>query len=112
AAFGGEAIGHLPDGRVVFVPRGLPGETAMIDVWEARRDFARAELVSIEHPAQGRIEPPCQHYREGCGGCSWQHAAYDLQLRLKTGIVADQLRRIGHFSNAEDLVRDPLAMLQ
>jgi 23S rRNA (uracil1939-C5)-methyltransferase len=112
AAFGGEAIGHLPDGRVVFVPRGLPGESALVRLEQERRDFARAELEVLERAAPGRVEPPCVHYREGCGGCSWQHAAYDLQLQLKEHIVIDQLRRIGHFSDADALVRPPLGMLE
>ncbi len=68
AAFGGEAIGHLPDGRVVFVPRGLPGETARVRLYEERRDFARADLVEVQRPAPGRVEPPCPHYQAGCGG--------------------------------------------
>jgi len=45
AAFGGEAIGHLPDGRVVSCPRALPGETALVRVQQERRDFARASLL-------------------------------------------------------------------
>lgn len=114
AAFGGEAIGHLPDGRVVFVPRGLPGESALIQLHEARRDFARAELVQVQRPATGRVEPPCPAYRAGCGGCSWQHADYALQLELKHRIVVDQLRRIGHFSEteADALVPPAIGMLE
>jgi 23S rRNA (uracil1939-C5)-methyltransferase len=96
----------------VFVPHGLPGEAATVEVWQSKRDFARAELVSVDRAAPGRIEAPCQHYREGCGGCSWQHADYALQLRLKQAIVVDQLRRIGRFANAHELVQPPLAMLE
>ena len=112
AAFGGEAIGHLPDGRVVFVPRALPGEAALIQVQQQRRDFARGEVAVLERPAPGRVEPPCAYYRAGCGGCSWQHAEYALQLRLKQGIVSEQLRRIGHFADADELVRPPIGMLE
>src|SRR5712691_9848515 len=61
AAFGGEAIGHLPDGRVVFVPRALPGETALVRVQQERRDFARAELAVVVRSAIGMLEP--WHYR-------------------------------------------------
>ncbi len=90
----------------------MPGEAADVDVWDSRRDFARAQLVGIERAAPGRIEPPCPHYREGCGGCSWQHADYALQLQLKQSIVVDQLKRIGHFPDAHELVRPPLAMVE
>jgi 23S rRNA (uracil1939-C5)-methyltransferase len=110
-AFGGEAIGHLPDGRVVFVPRALPGERALVRVREERRDFARAELDVVEQAAPGRVEPPCPYFTAGCGGCSWQHAEYALQLRLKERIVVDQLRRIGHFGNSEELVQPAIGML-
>jgi 23S rRNA (uracil1939-C5)-methyltransferase len=112
AAFGGEAIGHLPDGRVVFVPHALPGEAALIQIQQQKRDFARGEVAVLERPAPGRVEPPCPYFAAGCGGCSWQHAEYALQLRLKQAIVADQLRRIGHFADADDLVRPPIGMLE
>src|SRR3981189_592034 len=94
AAFGGEAIGHLPDGRVVFVPRTLPGEAALARVQQDRRHFARAELDLVQRAAPGRVEPPCPYYKAGCGGCSWQHAEYSLQLPLKKQIVAAHRRRI------------------
>jgi 23S rRNA (uracil1939-C5)-methyltransferase len=96
---------------VVFVPRGLPGEAARIQLAEERRDFARGDLLSVLRPAAERIEAPCAHYADGCGGCSWQHANYPAQLRLKQAIVVDQLRRIGHFANADELVCFPLGML-
>jgi 23S rRNA (uracil1939-C5)-methyltransferase len=110
AAFGGEAIGHLPDGRVVFVPRTLPGEAALVRVQQDRRDFARAELDLVQRAAPGRVEPPCPYFKAGCGGCSWQHAEYALQLQLKEHIVTDQLRRIGHFAEASQLVRPAIGM--
>jgi 23S rRNA (uracil1939-C5)-methyltransferase len=112
AAFGGEGIGHLPDGRVVFVPRTLPGEAALVRVQQDKPDFARAELELVERAAPGRVEPPCPYYRAGCGGCSWQHAEYSLQLRMKEQIVAEQLRRIGHFADASQLVRPAIGMLE
>src|SRR5258708_36871152 len=68
AAFGGEAIGHLPDGRVVFVPRALPGERALVRVQQERRDFARAELAGLAQAAPGRVDPPCPYYTAGCSG--------------------------------------------
>jgi 23S rRNA (uracil1939-C5)-methyltransferase len=102
----------LPDGRVVFVPRGLPGDMALVHVRQEKKDFARGELVSLVRPTPGRVEPPCPHYIAGCGGCSWQHAEYSLQLQLKERIVADQLRRIGHFVEVDELVKPAIGMLE
>jgi hypothetical protein len=90
---------------VVFVPRALPGEAGLIRLSDTRRDFARGELEQLERAAPGRVEAPCPYYSVGCGGCSWQHAEYSLQLRLKEQIVVEQLRRIGHFGDASELVR-------
>jgi 23S rRNA (uracil1939-C5)-methyltransferase len=111
-AFGGEAIGHLPDGRVIFVPRMLPEESALVTVQQDKRDFARGDLERLLKTSPHRVEPPCPFYRAGCGGCSWQHADYDYQLLLKAQIVVDQLRRIGHFVDAADLVQPTIGMVE
>jgi 23S rRNA (uracil1939-C5)-methyltransferase len=95
----------------VFVPRSLPGETARVRLLEDRRDYARAELEDLLATAPGRIEPPCPYYRQGCGGCAWQHAEYPLQLHLKQHILEDQLRRIGRFPEPETLVKPTIGML-
>lgn len=114
AAFGGEAVGRLADGRVVFAPHVLPGERALVRLREERRDFARGELATLLQAAPERVEAPCPYFRAGCGGCAWQHADYPAQLRLKRAIVVDQIRRIGRFpaAEAEDLVRPTIGMLE
>ncbi len=112
AAFGGESVGRLPDGRVVFVPRTLPGEQVLVRLTDERKDYARGELARLDRAVEGRTEPPCPYYTAGCGGCSWQHAAYELQLRLKRGMVVDQLERLGRFADAGQLVRPTIGMLE
>ena len=97
---------------MVFVPRALPGESALVQLQQDRRDYARAELLELQRAAPGRVESPCAHYQQGCGGCSWQHADYGVQLALKQQVVIEQLRRIGHFVEAETLVQAPIGMLQ
>ncbi len=97
-AYGGEAMGRLPDGRAVFVPFALPGEIARVRLVEERRGFARADLVEILAPSPERTEPRCRHFGR-CGGCHYQHMPYPVQLRAKTAVLQDQLERIGKMEN-------------
>jgi 23S rRNA (uracil1939-C5)-methyltransferase len=80
----------------VFVPYGLPGETVQVRLVEQKRSFARGEIVARLEDAAARVAPRCPYFGV-CGGCDWQHAAYEAQLHFKTGIVAEQLARIGKF---------------
>lgn len=93
-AYGGEALGRLPDGRVVFVPFALPGERVRARLVAARRGHLRAELLEVLDPAAGRERPRCRHFGV-CGGCHYQHLSYAAQSEAKTAVLGDLLRRIG-----------------
>jgi 23S rRNA (uracil1939-C5)-methyltransferase len=97
-AYGGEALGRLEDGRMVFVPFAMPGERVRIDLIEEKRGYARARLVEVLEPAPERIPPRCAHFGV-CGGCHYQHLPYAAQLTVKAGILRDQLERIGGISD-------------
>ncbi|HXF69589.1 MAG TPA: 23S rRNA (uracil(1939)-C(5))-methyltransferase RlmD, partial [Thermoflexus sp.] len=92
-AHGGEAIGRH-EGKVIFVPFGIPGEIVEVEVTEDRGSYARGRIERILSPAPERVDPPCPHFGE-CGGCHFQHMQYEAQLHWKAEIVRDQLRRIG-----------------
>ena len=92
--YGGDALGRLPDGRAVFVPYALHGELVRVHPVEEKRGHMRAELVEVLDPAPCRAVPRCPHYTI-CGGCHYQHLDYPAQLVAKTGILSEQLRRIG-----------------
>src|SRR4030081_2594006 len=97
-AVGGDGVGRLSDGRVVFVPRTAPGDRIRLreGSLQRHRNFARAEIGEIVEAGPGRVTPPCPHYvNDHCGGCQLQHLAYDEQLNAKGAIVGDTLRRIG-----------------
>jgi 23S rRNA (uracil1939-C5)-methyltransferase len=94
---GGAALGRH-EGRAIFVPYALPGETARVEITEDKSRYAFARLVEMVKPSPDRIEPPCRHFGY-CGGCQWQHASYPAQLQYKTEIVADQLTRIGKIAD-------------
>lgn len=93
-AYGGGAMGRLPDGKAVFVPFVLPGETARIRLVEQRRGFARGQVVELLHASPERVIPRCRHFGV-CGGCHYQHLPYDRQLAAKSAILNEQLQRIG-----------------
>ena len=97
-AVGGDGVGRLSDGRVVFVPRTAPGDRIRLreGSLQRHRSYARAELGELVTAGPGRVTPPCPHYvNDHCGGCQLQHLAYDEQLKAKRAIVGDTLRRIG-----------------
>jgi 23S rRNA (uracil1939-C5)-methyltransferase len=97
-AYGGEAMGRLEDGRMVFVPFALPGEKVRIDLIEEKRGYARARLVEVLEASTERIPPRCVHFGV-CGGCHYQHLPYIAQLAVKAGILGEQLERIGGISD-------------
>jgi 23S rRNA (uracil1939-C5)-methyltransferase len=110
-AHGGAALGRH-EGRVIFVPYALPGETVCVEITEDKGRYAFARLVEVLDPSPDRVVPPCPYFGPagrggtGCGGCQWQHIDYPAQLRFKATIVADQLTRIG--SVADPVVRATL----
>lgn len=99
-AYGGEALGRAPDGRMIFVAQGIPGERVRVELDDEHERWARAALVEVLKPSPQRIEPRCKHFGT-CGGCHYQHIGYQDQLRAKREIVSDQLRRIGGLPQAD-----------
>ncbi|MBN8582728.1 MAG: class I SAM-dependent RNA methyltransferase [Anaerolineae bacterium] len=96
--YGGEAMGRLADGRAVFVPFGLPGETVRIQLTQEKQNFARGEILEILKPSPDRITAKCKHFTQ-CGGCHYQNLPYEKQLLAKADILRDQLQRIGKIEN-------------
>jgi 23S rRNA (uracil1939-C5)-methyltransferase len=95
--YGGDGLARIegPDGRrkTVFVPLVLPSEDVDVTIIDERPGFARAQLDRVITPAPERTSPPCPYFGE-CGGCHYQHATYDAQLRYKTTILQETVDRI------------------
>jgi len=91
-AYGGNGVARL-DGFVVFVRRGLPGDTVRARVTKVQRRHAEAIATQIVAPGPLRVDAPCTHY-PACGGCRFQDLAYDAQLATKEQWVADSLERL------------------
>jgi 23S rRNA (uracil1939-C5)-methyltransferase len=92
-SYGPAGIGRL-DGKVVFVPGTVPGDTVEVVIEEDKKTYAVARLVSVQQPSAQRRQAPCP-YIPRCGGCPWQHIHYAEQLRAKQALVEEHMRRIG-----------------
>jgi 23S rRNA (uracil1939-C5)-methyltransferase len=92
-AYGGNGVARL-NGFVVFVRRGLPGDTVRARVTKVQRRHAEALATEVVKPSPLRVEAPCAHY-PACGGCRFQDLAYQTQVEAKHEQVADALQRIG-----------------
>jgi 23S rRNA (uracil1939-C5)-methyltransferase len=98
-AYGGNGVARL-DGFVVFVRRGLPGDTVRARVTKVQRRHAEALATEVVAAGPNRVDAPCQHY-PACGGCRFQDLAYEAQLEAKAGWVEDSLRRIAGIEPAD-----------
>lgn len=90
---GGSGLARGPHG-VVLVELCAPGDLLEIEIESLRRGTARGRIVEVIEPGAGRVDPPCRWYGT-CGGCDFQHLAYDAQLDAKEAILSDALERIG-----------------
>ncbi len=89
---GGEGIVHIGD-TTVFVPYLLAGEKARIRILKAKGNIAYGKAEEILIPAEERVRPVCPVFFK-CGGCRLQHMRYRAQLRFKTELVANSLKKI------------------
>jgi 23S rRNA (uracil1939-C5)-methyltransferase len=92
----GSGVARL-DGKTVFVEEGIPGDTAEALITVDKKNYAVAKIKKLIEPSKDRIAPPCKYYNL-CGACQLQHIAYPAQLRYKTQIVKDAVRKIAGFS--------------
>jgi 23S rRNA (uracil1939-C5)-methyltransferase len=96
-------VGKLPDGKTVFVPRTAPGDLIELADIRQHKRFARGRTGRILEASVDRVEPRCPHYIEDeCGGCQVQHISYETQLKIRSTLVGDALRRL-----AKQEVPDP-----
>jgi 23S rRNA (uracil1939-C5)-methyltransferase len=98
-AYGGNGVARL-NGFVVFVRRGLPGDTVLARVTKVKGGYAEAVTVQVVEAGAARVEAPCVHFG-ACGGCRFQDLAYEAQAGAKEAQVRDALERLGGLSGFE-----------
>jgi 23S rRNA (uracil1939-C5)-methyltransferase len=92
-AFGGKGVAR-ENGKAVFVPYTIEGETVSVEIVREKKQFAEAELIDVKESSPHRVTPECPYFGR-CGGCAYQHIDYEHQLAIKWRQVRDVLQRIG-----------------
>ena len=83
-----------PEGRVVFIPFGVPGDVVDIEVFKKKKNYFEGRILRFKKYSDKRVDPVCQHFGL-CGGCKWQQLDYQWQLYYKQKQVKDNFDRIG-----------------
>jgi 23S rRNA (uracil1939-C5)-methyltransferase len=95
-AAGGAMIARH-EGQVVLVAGAIPGERVQARLARVTKSLAHAEVVAIEEPSPDRRAVSGDPL---CGGCLYSHIAYARQLAIKSDVIGDAFRRIGHIELA------------
>ena len=82
------------DGWVVHVTNVIPGELVRARIFRNHKSHSEADCIEVVEASPERKNPKCSLYGT-CGGCQYQHVAYETQLLWKRKQVADSLSRIG-----------------
>jgi 23S rRNA (uracil1939-C5)-methyltransferase len=99
--YGGEGLGRS-DGQVVLVPFVLPGERVEVQASRVKNGLLRGAEGRVLEPSPERIAPFCEYFTN-CGGCHYQQAQYDFQLRQKQAILRETLQRLGGIVFEEEI---------
>ena len=83
-----------PEGRVIFIPFGVPGDVVDIEVYKKKKNYFEGRILNFKKQSEKRVTPVCQHFGL-CGGCKWQQLDYQWQLYYKQKQVKDNFDRIG-----------------
>ncbi|NEP10616.1 MAG: 23S rRNA (uracil(1939)-C(5))-methyltransferase RlmD [Symploca sp. SIO2C1] len=93
----GDGVGRL-GARVVFVPDTVTGDRVLVRLLQVKPNYANGKLHQLLEPSPHRIRPHCI-VADKCGGCQWQHVAWDYQRLAKQNLVVQALERIGGFTS-------------
>ena len=103
-AHGGTTIARDDAGKVWLVAYALPGEVVEAEPRGRQGGVSVANALQVIEGSARRVQPECPHFFPAasqpgfltqCGGCQWQHAAYDYQLELKRQVVEEAWSRAG-----------------
>ena len=101
--YGGDGLGRLGDGRVVFVPSAWAGENVRAEIVEEKRHYVKARLVEVVEASPDRVDGGAV---AAVPGCVYANLSPEAELTAKL----DQLRDF--FDRARLLVSQPPQLSQ
>lgn len=105
----GEGIGKA-EKLTVFVEDAVVGDIVKIKITQMKKNFAKGTVVECLKYSANRIKAIC-NLTSQCGGCQIQELSYEKQLEIKENLVINNLRRIGGFSDSDQLVNHIIGMV-
>jgi tRNA/tmRNA/rRNA uracil-C5-methylase (TrmA/RlmC/RlmD family) len=92
-AFGGNGVGRS-NGKVVFVPGTLPGETVKTKIVSEKKNYSVGQIEEIIEASPDRIKPSCLFFEQNiCPGCSYRHVDYIKEVNIKNQQFMEMLER-------------------
>lgn len=89
----GEGIGKV-NGFPIFIEKALPDERVRVEITKLKKNFALGKMLEVIEPSPERVKPYAEDlYRYGA--CNLLHLSYQGQLKFKTNLVKENLKRIG-----------------
>lgn len=87
----GDGIGFI-DGKVVFVPKTVPGDVILIKDIKDYKKYYRGSLDTIVGKSDIRCDIECPYY-DICGGCQIMGISYEKQLEYKKNKVVNIFKK-------------------
>ena len=102
----GKGIGKH-QGLALFIGETVLGDIVTVEILKLKKNYAIAELISVDTPSKYRVEPPCKEDML-YGGAYLANMSYEGQLLLKEKQIKDKFERIAGISNP--VIRPMIAM--
>ena len=95
--YGGDGLGRLGDGRIVFVPGAWAGEQVKAEIVEEKKHFVKARLVEVIEASPDRIDTPSESLASfapsSVPGMVYAGLRYEAELRAKEQQLRDFFER-------------------
>lgn len=87
----GRGVGKA-ESKVYFIDGASYGETCDIEISKENKNFIEAKKLETTQKSCHYTQPPCPYYYE-CGGCTIMDINYQQQLKLKTNLIKNAIKK-------------------